>query len=190
MSTSPIFLGDMSAWARDSLEQGTGIAVGLSGRVDEFTDVSVLVPESTMLVGEVDFAHSAGVTVKNADLVLEQFLEQATKGRNLQTFLVEDDLARRGDAHLTGEFAYVGERVVRWRELASGSISTAVKLVRDGSAGYPLNAFGLSQSAADLGIAPGVDLESDAVAAIIDTAQLLIVGAFDGEAFIGLVRET
>jgi hypothetical protein len=166
-------------WLFDSLAQGTALASAVSALLGHAVVRIVLAGRTAAL--EVLPAHGSSVPTSESDQLAAAVLEVELRSGG-RTLIVEDDLARKGDRVLThGPVGYVDDRVLRWADLKS---EDAPGLLRTGSAGYPLNAYVVSLSAAELGLTNGLQLSTELVQRIAESTTLVFVGAFDGEGYI------
>jgi len=125
-----------------------------------------------------------GLPSSEADEVARRLLDSAASAGKV-TLIVEDDLARRGDPRVE-RATFVGDRVLRWEEVADDA-SNAATLLRKGSSGYPLNAYLCSGVAADLGLAPEADLSPDLQGRLAEAVVGVIVSVWDAEAFVAVL---
>lgn len=128
-------------WIRGSLAQGSLLSMVMTERLPALLVAVLMIPRYTDPGARLRLDnHGRGYSPTEVDRVAAQFFH-ALAACGAQTLVVEDDLARRGDQHLTGDVAFVDGRVIRWTVLEEGSNAAAVRLLRTGSSGYPLNAF-------------------------------------------------
>lgn len=173
-------------WARGSLAQGSALAMSMIQRLGSLKSTWLVVPPDAEYQAPRrldDRGHD--IKTSDADLLGARLLACLTQA-GLRVLLVEDDLARRGDPNLGRDVAFVGERVIRWSEMAGSSARTAA-LLRNGSSGYPLNAFLCRASAKQLGLEPGIEIEAEVQELIVESTQAVIVSVYDAEAFVALV---
>lgn len=101
--------------------------------------------------------------------------------------VVEDELRlkRHSKPGLDGRLltGFVGEKVIHWANLASGT-DGAVVTVNRGSGDYPTNAFVTSASAEELGLMDGADLDSSIAGRVVGSLLAVIVAAYDAETYI------
>jgi hypothetical protein len=171
-------------WVRGSLAQGSFLAMLMTTRLASLSSARLLVPSTD--AGEVGKLDDDGRGIRQSDvaLVARRVLEHIT-GR-LETLIVESDVARRGDRHLSPDVAFVEDRVLRWTDLAD--VDEAVVLLRRGASGYPLNAYGCVDPAGDLGLRAGQTLDGDDLARVCASTCLVVVSVYDGEAFVALLN--
>jgi hypothetical protein len=107
--------------------------------------------------------------------------------RGAACVVVEDELSVKHDPNpgmsgllLTG---FVGEKVIHWADLASGT-DDAVVAVDRGSGDYPTNAFVSSSTADELGLVDGADLEPVIAGRVVGSVMAVIVAAYDAETYI------
>lgn len=182
----PIDVGSGAQWVRGSLGSGSILSTLVSKRLGDFTAARILVPEEALagLSGLLD-DDGKGVQTSDADLVAGRVLEKFAAA-GVQTVVVEDDLARRGDASLAQDVAYVQDHVLRWADLTNGPVGGA-QLLRGGSSGYPLNAYACWLSPVELGLEPGRDLEEKERESIVASTCAVFVSVYDAEAFVVLM---
>ena len=171
------------SWVESSLSDGSPLAMSCVVSLQRAA-FRVLVRGDAEVVDAGDFEVGCGVDSAEADgHVNELFGELVAAGA--EVLLVEDDLARRGDPVRNGPVAFVGDRVLRWCSLASpGGRDSAVMLLRNGSSGYPLNAFVVSESIGRLGLVGGGEIDDACCEAIVGSLVAVIVAAFDAETYL------
>lgn len=169
-------------WVASSLHEGSGLAEQVLQKLGGACRAFLLGDPADPFA---PLSNRGGVmSLGVSQYIASQFLSVlSTSG--MRTLVVEDDLARRGDSNLSGDMAFLEERVVRWASLGSGAVSS-VRLLSEGSSGYPLNAFVLRSSAEEVGIEPGKDISSH-IAEIALQVSVVIVAAFDAEGFVALL---
>jgi hypothetical protein len=112
----------------------------MTRRIESFSLAWLLVPDPATAAPLVLDDSGRGIQSKDADATTQRVLQ--CLGRDVvKTVIVEDDLARRGDVIAGADVAFVEDRVLRWTALDNDAAG-AVALMRSGSSGYPLNAFG------------------------------------------------
>jgi len=173
---------DAERWVLDSLNEGTSLAQTVAETLWKPAVARLLLPSDAGDVCVPAFDHGRGLSTTVADQIAVDFFSWAEE-RGCKTLLVESDLARRGDRNLDSDVVYVGNRVLRWVELA-GSLGEAVQLLRRGSSGYPLNAFACSRRPAEFDLVGGQDIADSSQALVVESAQVVIVSAFDAETFL------
>jgi hypothetical protein len=154
----------------------------MARRLSDLSEAVVIAPLQTGSVTLDDLGH--GIRSVDADALVEQVVDSMSRG-GAGTLVVEDDLARQGDAALPVDVAYVGDRVLRWAALTPGD-RLGWRLLRTGSSGYPLNAFVCRSGPADLPLSPGRELSESDTAALADTACAVITSVYDAESFLVL----
>jgi hypothetical protein len=114
--------------------------------------------------------------------VLEKLAKQGAT-----CMVVEDDmrLKRHPKPSVDGllQTAFVGEQVLHWARLESGT-EGAITVLHRGSLGYPTNAFVTSAPAEVLGLVDGADLDSEIVGPIVGSLLAVVVAAYDNETYI------
>lgn len=166
-------------WIDESLARGSRLANLMQPRVERMRHASLLgapasAPHALDNTGR-------GVSSSDANFDVARFLE-ATRASGICTLLVEDDVARKGDPRLPNDVAFVEDRVIYWTEIAPGARS-ATRLLRNGSTGYPLNAFISRGSIADMNPFRRRRLDS-ALDSICADVSGVIVSVFDDESFV------
>lgn len=181
----PLDIDRATDWVRGSLAQGTTLAGLTTATLARYRSALLLAPESRIWSDSIHLDDSGrGVAVVEADAVAARFLAQLREvgGR---TLIVENDLARRGDALRRDESCFVEDRVLAWVELTA-DVSVAASLLRRGSSGYPLNAFVSRLPALDLGLARGHQLSAEEIDVIVDSILAIVVSVFDAEAYVAV----
>jgi hypothetical protein len=172
-------------WVRGSLAQGSGLATFVRANLATLTVAVLLVEPARAAQVEPGLDDNGrGLRSSEADDVARRLLASAASTGKL-TLIVEDDLGRRGDPRVE-RAAFVGDRVLRWEEVGD-DVSSAATLLRKGSSGYPLNAYLCSGAAADLGLAPEVELSRVLQQRLAETVIGVIVSVWDAEAFVGVL---
>ncbi len=179
MSSSAERSQRLRSWMSESLTQGSRLA----NQVMAHRQISVLRLVRSDERADLPSSLAAGIGSDSATAdhlaSVAIILERSNGGR---TLVVEDEMARRGDEFLEGALCcFVDDRVLRWTDLFDPD---AESLLRCGSAGYPLNAMIMDKSDEQLGLAAGVDLDLDAIAQMVRSTTLVIVGALDGEGYV------
>jgi hypothetical protein len=101
--------------------------------------------------------------------------------------VVEDDMSERTDpavARRSFPLAFIGDRIVSWSDLESGSGVAAAEAIRRGASGYPRNAFVVLRSGADLGLVDRCTLPKDFAGQVAGALLAVIVAAFDDESYL------
>lgn len=145
-----------------------------------------LVP-SDLVANRVTKFHEGGIVETSvADAALARLLgDLVTEGGSC--VVAEDDLLRRSDpavARRTVPSAFIGNHVVHWCDLVPGSGAPAARALRASASGYPLNAFVVTRSAADLGLVTGRSLSEDFTSDVVGSLVAVVVSAFDAESFL------
>lgn len=166
-------------WISESLAEGSRLAKLMQPYVERMRHASLLgAPGAAPHVLD---NTGRGVASADANADVARFLE-ANRKFGFCTLLVEDDMARKGDPYLTDDVAFVDDRVIYWTEIDPGA-SSATRLLRNGSSGYPLNAFVSRSPIADMNCFRGRQLDS-ALDSICADVSGVIVSVFDGESFV------
>ena len=126
-----------------------------------------------------EYSRGKGLGSRNSSEVIARYFDSMEPGSLL---VVEDDLARRGDPSVLGAAAYVGDRVLRWRAIDDGR--RAEELLREGSSGYPLNAFVIAENVGSSILSANAAISSQQVAQLARSVSIVIAAAFDGEAYL------
>jgi hypothetical protein len=174
-------------WVRGSFAQGSSLAMLMSQRLGALPNAILLAPgrpPGPVILDD----YSRGVRTGEADRAAQRLLELLGL-ETVKTLIVEDENARPGARHLGKlgpNVGFVEDRVFRWTDLNDGALPAAT-LLRKGSSGYPLNAFGCWAPAEDLGLSPGHTLSVTEQLGIVDATVLVIVSLYDGEAYLALV---
>lgn len=172
------------AWARSCLDQGSDLSTSVSRVLADFSIAEIVArPEIPVR----HLAQGQGMPAGRVDLIANHRLMQLSE-TGLRTLIVEDELARRGDPIREEDVAFVGDRVLRWLVLSSLAHEPA-RLLRSGSAGYPLNAFILSGSPETLGLNPRRGLDDVSVQEMASHVVSLVFAICDGESFLFLSKK-
>jgi hypothetical protein len=181
----PLSIADSQRWANACLEQGSALSQLLIPQLAEFDFARALVA-SAVFTKPVDFSKSAQIDSVKANSVAREYFRSITRSRK-SLLVVEDDLARRGDSSLIGEFAFVGDHVVRWRQLDKDE-DASIRLLRQGSSGFPTVAFVVTGLAEDFGLLAGASFDFAGEEKLAKSADAMIFAAFDAEAFLVMTR--
>jgi hypothetical protein len=173
-------------WVQGSLAQGSGLATMMTLRLDRMETARLLAPEvpGAGSVAPLD-DYARGIRSSDSDQVAKRVLESFAEV-GVRTLVVEDDLARRGDPGLGADVAFLSDRVIRWADLAVGAVA-AVRLLRTGSSGYPLNAFACWGAPVELGLEAGKTLDESRQASLVDSTCAVITSIYDAEAYLLLM---
>lgn len=186
------------AWVRESLSAGHRISAAVleavpsdSGRVGCFVPADAPLP--LRAVGrrgphDLDFEHCwleclDGSKRGAGDDDLDAYVARRAE-RGDRCIVVEDEMARRGDAWIEREtersFAYFDERLVHYADLDHGLASDVLS---DATSGHPTNAFLVRSGHAALGLESELTLGADGIDRIVATLDVVIVAAFDAESY-------
>ena len=99
------------------------------------------------------------------------------------TLVVEGSPATRGP-HVQEQAAFAEDRVLHWAVVADGDQNEAVKRLRSGASGYPLNAFLCERPPPAFGLDAGAELDADALDELGEAVKLVIVAAYDAETYL------
>ena len=179
----PVATATAIPWIYSSLSQGSALSASVRARIDPTWSAFVVAPgaDSGPWRAPID-ERSRQLRHRDVDDIATQFLKSLSR-RGLQTLVVEDDSARRGDPNL-GEAAYVDDRVLRWSELR-GDTAHSVALLR--SVAYPLNGFLCRKSASTMGLLPHKSLDKEERTAVAAATAVVIVSVYDAEAYLAIV---
>jgi hypothetical protein len=174
-------------WLRHSLGQGEVISPAALKLIAGHEGHSYTLAPEAVDPARLATPDSGGVTgTRSAREGLAKVLEGLAE-RGAACVVVENDLSLKRDPKpdldgllLTG---FVGEKVIHWANLASGT-DDAVVAVHRGASGYPTNAFVTSASAEALGVVAGADLDSDIAGRVVGSLMAVIVAAYDAETYI------
>jgi len=176
--------GRAITWVSDSLAQGSRLSRIVQSRVHQMKYATILgAPEPVPY--ELD-NRRRGVSSIASDSDAVRFLE-ASRKLGFHTLLVEDDMARKGDPHLPKDSGFIEDRVLRWTEIRPGA-RAAAHLLRDASAGFPLNAFIVRRSVGHMNAVRGRQLDSVVESVGADVGGV-IVAVFDGESFLTMTAD-
>jgi hypothetical protein len=179
----PIASAEAVDWVRDSLAEGSALALLMRDRVGSSWSAHLIVPGTRVDPWTQPLSpRGLGYRTPDVDLLASQFLESLARS-HVQTLVVEDDVARRGDRNLT-TVAYVEDRVLRWMELGPDPVGAAALLRRSA---YPLNAFVCCRSATQLKLEPGYQMGPEDQEAIVESTEAVIVSVYDAEAYVALL---
>jgi len=148
--------------------------------------IRAIVPANTPLPLRIDLDEGGIVKAAAANGILAGLLEDMIVS-GATTIFIEDSALRRGDpalARADTPVAFLGDKVIRWCELRPGSGSAAVRAVRAGSSGYPLNAFVTGSSATSLGLVDGTAVPNGLASQVVNSLLAVVVSAFDAESFL------
>ena len=170
-------------WVRDSLTEGSTLAMLMRERIGPCWSALLIGPGTRAGPWTQPLsAYGLGYRARDVDVVVGEFLRSLARSR-LQTVVVEDDAARRGDSNLAA-VAYVEDRVLRWSELDPDPAGSAA-LLR--SSAYPLNAFVCRDSATHLKLEAGRELDAEDQASVVESTEVVIVSAYDAEAYVAVL---
>jgi hypothetical protein len=175
---------DAVTWVRRSLSLGSSLSASMTSNLSRLPFALLLVPEGGDHGIHALDDYSRGIRLSDADRIAALLLSRLGAA-GAKVLVVEDDLARRGDPGLHGEFAFIGDHVIRWTSVEPGGES-ACHLLRQGSSGYPLNAFLCRQSASELGLSAARDLGGSEQEKLEESICAVIVSVYDAEAYVVL----
>lgn len=180
-------LADATAWVEEGLADGGALAAALAGNLDPLTDFFVLVPAHADVTWHPREASGYRMTRSAIELGLARMLRSA-EACGARTIIVEDELGRRGDPVLTTSAAaafgvrYMGDRVVRSQPIRA-DLSAAIRIIRTGSSGYPLNGF-----LTEFELPDSDELALPQLDGVLRKLVGILVSAFDAETYAVLAR--
>lgn len=174
-------------WLRYSLGQGDVISPAVLKLVEERKGRSYVLAPDTVDRSRLANPNSGRITgTRAAEAALANVLQTLVDSHGAACVVLEDELREKRDPNpsvdgllLTG---FVGEKVIHWAGLASGT-EEAIRVLHRGSGGYPTNAFVTSASQQELGLADGADLDDDILCAVVRSLVAVVVAAYDAETF-------
>lgn len=171
-------------FVRESLRDGTALALSVDRQIGRLGVCRILIPSSSMAPAVIDARGRSFSRRATEELATNLF--SACGAASALTLVVEDDLARRGDVLHGANYAFLGNRVIRWARV-NDSARAATHLLRTGASGYPLNAFLCDADGSQLGLSEGASVAFSSCPSMADHVSAVIVSAFDGEAFLVLM---
>jgi len=172
-------------WVRESLSQGSRLAALIAQTIDRLPSAVVLAAPSYTGEGRLVIdGRGRGLPSFEADSAAQEMLQRIVE-LGAATLIVEDDLARRGDP-ISGQAAFVGDRLIRWTPIV-GDCAAASRLLRTGSSGYPLIAFGCFGVPSSLGLVADGELSLKTQEHIAAATHAVIVSMWDAEACLAVV---
>jgi hypothetical protein len=133
-----------------------------------------------------DFATGWVASRKEVDAWLARVLDVLTPA-GARCIIVEDDLSRPTDPAFKRSdipSALMGDRVLCWHDLHPASGATAVNHTRYIGSGYPRNAFVVSSSARELGLADRQQVPQGFLSRVTESLMAVIVAIFDDESYL------
>lgn len=167
-------------WFKKTLE-GSPLALALSERL-ALQGRAVALVEDGSIAGLEDLQWGKQIRQSTGDELARRLLV-VLYGQGAQTIVVESDTQRRGDPHVTGQVAFIGDRVLRWAPITEVS-RVAVALLASGSSGYPLVACVSQLDGDELGLAPGSDVSPASVDRLAQSTVALFASAYDAETYV------
>jgi hypothetical protein len=172
-------------WFDYSLRQGFDLsaAVLASGVLDRGRFFAIVPEGFNRQV--FDFAVGGVTKMDPAQARLRQCLSQI-QSVGARSVIVEDELQSRSDPHVCSgptSLSFIGERVVHWADLRVNE-NAAVETIDRGAAGYPLNAFVTTNSAAELGLVNHEPVPGGFVKQVMEGLVAVICAAFDAESYV------
>jgi len=177
--------GRVLGWISESLRAGGS----LSTRIERLRPAQppVLISQWSDEFSEPDLRRGSHLSAEAAvDGTVDYLVEEY--GSRDWILVVEDDLRRRGDPHLSGDVAFIGEEVIRWERIDCKNRARLRSLLRMGASGYPFNGFVLAGSPDELRLHPFVDVAASAVDQMMASVCAILVAAMDGEAFVAVAQ--
>jgi hypothetical protein len=142
--------------------------------------------DDTPLKKLANFEHGWVIKGGEAGAWLSQVLDELAL-HGASCVIVEDDLSRPTDpAIIASEIpcALIEDRILCWSDLSPGNGATAVKRTGYIGSGYPRNAFVVSRSAAELGLADRQQVPETFLRQVTDSLMAVIVAIFDAESYL------
>ena len=170
-------------WVMESLAQGAQISARVASLVATTPGRAVLLATDDPEPGERrSFQTGHLISHSQRDRLTAKFLAGLASTGPMT--LVVEDLQRRGDRHVQEQAAFAEDRVLHWAVVADGDQSEAVKRLRAGASGYPLNAFLCERPPPAFGLDAGAELDADALDELGEAVKLVIVAAYDAETYL------
>ena len=176
-----------SGWVKRSLGRGHEVSTAVLASADfEAGTFRAILPDDVD-VNQIQNLEYGGVMKESVARdafarVLDEFAQ-----RGAACVVVEDDLASRTDPAIVESsepLAFIGDRVISWCDLDPGTGATAAEIVGRVGSGFPTNAFVVSRSAADLGLADRHSLPEDFGQKAAGCLVAVAVAAFDAESYV------
>lgn len=174
-------------WVRQSLGGGHAISAAVLANL-QFEDgiFRALLPQE-LEPGQVpDFEYGGIVKQAVSEAALARVLEELAR-RGAACVVVEDDLSIRTDPAVeqsSEPLAFIGDRVISWCNLDPGAGVAAAEIVGQVGSGFPTNAFVVSRSAADLGLADRRLLSKNFGSKVVECLMAVVVAAYDDESYV------
>lgn len=173
------------AWMQYSLEQGFDLSAAvLNGGFLRQGKFLAIVSEAFQRT-PVAFRSGGVLGQRVARERLAQILDELSD-KDGKAIVVEDSTAERNDPNVShrGEpSAFLGDRVVHWRDLSDGS-TQAMEVVAWGTTGYPTNAFITTRASRDLGLVNLKDAPKNLAEEVASSLLAIAVAAFDAESYL------
>lgn len=172
------------SWVRRSLSQGGEASQVVAERLGAMAHAILLVSPARVSVelGELDDS-GRGLPGAEADEVAARLFGLVAM-RGSATLVIEDDMRRRGDPH-GGRAAFVGNRLLHWQTLTEDGVA-AVRFLRTNSSGYPLNAFVVAGTSAELRFAPACELTGHDLKRLAASTLVVVASVWDNEALVAV----
>lgn len=172
-------------WLEKSLTAGFDVSAAvLAAAPFDHGRFHTFVP-SDVPADQIKFPDAPDVPGSVADAGLARYLDDLTS-QGASCVVVEDDVVERKDPALdrwTIPSAFVGDRIVHWFDLEPGSGTATVEAIGESAFGYPLNAFVITRSAADLGLVNGQPVAESFASQVAGSLLAVAVSAFDATSF-------
>lgn len=173
------------AWFEESLGRGFDLSTAVLSTEPLTRGRFLTFVSKELAVGDIEFPHAPDAPTVATQSHLAKYLDDWTKD-GASCFLFEDDVVERGDPAIERwsiPSAFVGTRVVHWSDLGVRGGAAAVESINSGAFGYPLNAFVLSCSAEELGLAHREPVSKDSLIKVTQSLLGIVVSAFDATSF-------
>jgi len=176
---------EAQGWLRYSLEQGFDVSAAVldAGFIDKGRGLAIVSTEFQRAPFE--FFHGGVLGTDTSRECLGRILVDGTFGL-IGSLLVEDDVRRKGDpwiGRIKPPSAFIADRVLHWANPNTG-IGNVVEVIHHGGFGYPLNAFLVTKSSADLGLVDSEEAPEDLPRQVVSSLLGVVVSAFDNESFL------
>ena len=178
------------AWMEESLRGGLAVsAAALKATPLAYGSFATYV-RSDISDDQIKFPEAPDVPWPAARAGLAKSLEDL-RDRNALCVVIEDDLAMRTDSELKQldtPSAFLGNRVVHWSDLKEDCAPAAADVVKESAMGYPLNAFVMTKTSAQLGLANGRPVPDGFLEEVASSLAAIVVAAFDATSFLVWAR--
>lgn len=134
----------------------------------------------------VDFETGWMIKTREADFWLAQVLDELSQ-EGARCAIGEDDLSGPTDPGFIKSpipSAFINDRVLCWSNLTPGNGATAVRPTMRIGSGYPSNAFVVSRTSTDLGLADRQQVAKGFLSQVQDSLMAVTVAIFDAESYL------